>query len=154
MLPVLRVRIMAKITSHANAAFITPWYRCINIQCNFGQNSNHPVQVTQISFFENEKRRFTLTMLSCSKGTFQLSDVAEHSKAWRHIRGVVRRTFIMGDVMPYNWVSLWSWLPLQLLGAYLWNRMVDFAHFWQANWYGWLHLTYKNSLPSDLYLRF
>ena len=26
------------------------------------------------------------------------------SKPWRHIRGVVRRTFIMGDVRPHNWV--------------------------------------------------
>ncbi len=40
----------------------------------------------------------------------------------------------------------------QLLGTYLQNRMVDFAHFLQANWYGQVDITYKNSLPSGQYL--
>ena len=40
----------------------------------------------------------------------------------------------------------------QLLWAYLQNRMVDFAHFRQANWYDRVGLAYQNPRPSDQYL--
>ncbi len=49
--------------------------------------------------------------------------------------------------------SFWSWLPLQLLGGYLWNHMVDSAHFWQANLYGWVDILWQKSLPCTQYFR-
>ena len=34
----------------------------------------------------------------------------------------------------------------------MWNRLVDFVNFLQANFYGGVDLTIKNSAPSDQYL--
>ncbi len=40
----------------------------------------------------------------------------------------------------------------QLLGgAYLQNRMVDFAHFLHVDWYGGAEFTMKNTAQSDQY---
>ena len=51
-------------------------------------------------------------------------------------------------------VSVWSWLPLQLLDGYLWNRMVDFAHFLQANLYDRLNITCQKPSPCTQYFSF
>ncbi len=64
---------------------------------------------------------------------------------------VIHVSDVMHDVIK----ATVSFLPLvvkQLLGgAYLWNRLVDFVHFWQADSYGTADLFLKISAPSDQY---
>ncbi len=69
---------------------------------------------------------------------------------WRHVRDDVTR-----DVTKLR-LSLQSLslilVAKQLLWAYLQNRMVDFAHFRQANWYDRVGFTYQKPWPSGQYL--
>ena len=53
-----------------------------------------------------------------------------------------------------DFILLWSWLPLQLLGGYLWNRIVDFTHFRQVNLYGRVDIPWQKSLPCTQYLSY
>ena len=62
---------------------------------------------------------------------------------WRHARDDV----IIATVNLQSLIL--TVVAKQLLWAYLKNRWVDFAHFWQAGRYGQVDFTEKNSLLSD-----
>ncbi len=68
---------------------------------------------------------------------------------WRHAVQIWRqkRDPLIGELCH----MIDPWLPLQLLGGYLWNRMVDFAHFWQANLYDRYDMSWQKSLPCTQY---
>ena len=87
-----------------------------------------------------------------------LADVKMTTCAWRH--AMTSRTWrhamtsrAWHHAMIQATISLLPLVVKQLLGrAYLWNRLVDFVHILQANFYGRVHLTIKKSAPSDKYL--
>ena len=84
-------------------------------------------------------------------GLWSHSDENENDVAMTSRDDVIHTSDVMHDVIK----ATVSFLPLvvkQLLGGtYLWNRLVDFVHFWQANSYGTADLILKKLAPSDKY---
>ncbi len=116
---------------------VCPFHRVVILSCSFPRRQVTSRDVTWVlSWFARPAKWHHRDRYQRSKA---ISMVTSVSQIWRQNNWVISTLW------------LWSWLPLQLLWAYLWNRMVDFVHFWQANLYDRVDNTWQKSLPCTQY---